>query len=74
MAEDILNPKALESLYRPWDAPNKHRIKGGTIRDGRRPSQIIIAQNLRAAVQEWREGVDGSGRYAGASGFARTRS
>ena len=67
MAEDILNPKALESLYRPWDAPNKHRIKGGTIRDGRRPSQIIIAQNLRAAVQEWREGVDGSGRYAGAS-------
>lgn len=67
MPEDILNPKALEQLYKPWDYPTKHRIKGGEIRDGRRPSPIGIAQNLRAAVGEWREGVSGGGQYAGAS-------
>ena len=67
MPEDILNPKALEPLYAPWELPNKHRVKGGEVRDGRRPSAISIAQNLRAAVREWREGVDGGGQYAGAS-------
>ncbi|HKZ01626.1 MAG TPA: DEAD/DEAH box helicase family protein, partial [Pyrinomonadaceae bacterium] len=67
MPEDILNPKALEPLYAPWEVPNKHRIKGGEICDGRRPSPISIAQNLRAAVREWREGVVGGGQYAGAS-------
>jgi type III restriction enzyme len=67
MPDDILNPKALEQLYKPWDYPSKHRIKGGEIRDGRRPSPIVIAHNLRAAVREWREGVSGGGQYAGAS-------
>jgi type III restriction enzyme len=67
MPEDILNPKAIEPLYNPWDSPHKHRIKGGEVRDGRRPSAIAIAQNLRAAVREWREGVAGGGQYAGAS-------
>lgn len=67
MPEDILNPKAIEPLYNPWDSPNKHRIKGGEVRDGRRPSVIAIAQNLRAAVREWREGISGGGQYAGAS-------
>src|SRR5215510_3212654 len=67
MPEAILNPKALEPLYNPSDYPTKHRIKGGEIRDGRRPSPIAIAQNLRAAVREWREGVSGGGKYVGAS-------
>jgi len=67
MPETILNPKAIEPLYKPSDYPTKHRIKGGEIRDGRRPSPIAIAQNLRAAVREWREGVSGGGQYAGAS-------
>src|SRR6266545_4671262 len=67
MAEDILNPKAIEQLYKPWDNPSKYRIKGGEVRDGRRPSAIAIAQNLRAAVREWREGISGGGQYAGAS-------
>jgi len=67
MPEDILNPKALEPLYAPWELPNKHRVKGGEVRDGRRPSAISIAQNLRAAVREWRDGVGGGGQYAGAS-------
>ena len=61
MPEDILNPKAIAPLYKPWEAPNKHRLKGGEIRDGRRSSQITVAQNLRAAVQEWREGVADGG-------------
>lgn len=67
MPEDVINPKALQPLYAPWEAPNKHRVKGGEIRDSRRPSPIAVAQNLRAAVQEWREGVAGGGKYAGAS-------
>jgi type III restriction enzyme len=65
--EQILNLRAIESIYAPWEIPNKHRVKGGEVRDGRRPSTIIIAQNLRGAIQEWREGVAGSGSYAGAS-------
>jgi type III restriction enzyme len=67
MPEDIINPKAIEPLYAPWDIPNRHRVKGGNIRDGRRPSTLAVAQNLRAAVREWRDGVDGNGQYAGAS-------
>jgi type III restriction enzyme len=67
MPEDVINPKALQPLYAPWDLPNKHRVKGGEVHKGRRPSGILVAQNLRAAVQEWREGIAGGGRYAGAS-------
>jgi type III restriction enzyme len=67
MPEDVINPKALEPLYKPWEPPNKHRLRGGEVRDGRRPTTITVAQTLRAAVREWREGIDGSGQYAGAS-------
>src|SRR2546427_3984850 len=62
MAEEILNPKALEPLYAPHEEPNKHRIKGGEVKSGRRPSPLTIAQNIRGAVREWRENA-----YPGAS-------
>jgi len=55
MPDEILNPKALEPLYQPAEEPNKHRLKGGEIKNTRRPSPLIIAQNVRAAVREWRE-------------------
>ena len=64
---------ALESLYAPWEEPNSHRVKADKAGDsarivkGRRPSKIVIAQNIRAAVREWRE----NGFYAGASGTTR---
>jgi len=67
MPEDVINLKAIQPLYAPWEPPNRHRIKGGEVRDERRPSGILVAQNLRAAVQEWREGIAGGGKYAGAS-------
>ena len=67
MPTDIINAKAIEPLYKPWEMPDHHRLQGGVIKDGRRPSNIVVAQNLRAAVREWREGVAGSGQYAGVS-------
>jgi type III restriction enzyme len=67
MPQDVINLKALEPLYKPWEPPTKHRLRGGEIRDGRRPTPLAVAQNLRAAVREWRDGIDGNGRYAGAS-------
>jgi len=66
MPEEILNPKALEPLYQPWEEPNKHRIKGGDVKPSRRPSPLTIAQNIRAAVREWRENS-----YPGASETTR---
>lgn len=62
MPAEIINPKALEPLYEPWEEPNKHRIKGGEIKPSRRPSPLTIPQNVRAAVREWRENS-----YPGAS-------
>src|SRR5271157_2147549 len=68
MADDIINPKALEPLYAPWEVPNKHRVKGGEVRDIRRPSSVTVANTLRAFVREWRDGLgDGNWQYAGAS-------
>jgi type III restriction enzyme len=67
MPTDIINAKAIQPLYKPWEMPDHHRLQGGVIKDGRRPSGIVVAQNLRAAVREWREGVAGGGQYAGAS-------
>jgi type III restriction enzyme len=67
MPTDIINAKAIQPLYKPWGMPDHHRLQGGLVKDGRRPSTINIAQNLRAAVREWREGVAGGGQYAGAS-------
>ncbi len=58
--EQVVNTSALEPLFSPWEEPRAHRVKVGggqppkTIQ-GRRPSPIMIAQNLRAAVRDWRE-------------------
>lgn len=61
MAETIVNPTPLEPLFGPSEIPNRHRVKANKkgapaeVRNGRRPSPIIIAQNLRREVDEWRE-------------------
>jgi len=68
----LVNPAALEPLFSPWDEPTKHRIRGdkpgepAKIINGRRPSPIVIAHNLRWAVKEWRESF-----YGGASDTTR---
>jgi type III restriction enzyme len=68
----LVNPAALEPLFSPWEEPTKHRIRGdkpgepAKIINGRRPSPIVIAQNLRWSVKEWRETP-----YAGASDTTR---
>jgi type III restriction enzyme len=57
----ILDPAALEPLFAPWEEPNAHRIRGEKKGDparkvfGRRPSPIILAQNIRGFVRQWRE-------------------
>jgi type III restriction enzyme len=69
---DLLNPSALEPLFAPWEEPNSHRVRADKEGDpakivkGRRPSPIRLAQNIRGAVREWREGF-----YAGASDTSR---
>ncbi len=68
----IINPSALEPLFEPWEEPIAHRVRSdkpdtrSEIRKGRRPSNIVIAQNLRSKVKEWRETF-----YAGASDTTR---
>lgn len=63
---------ALEPLFEPWDEPTCHRIKNPTpgapalIHKKRRPSPIILVQNLRSEVRQWREGF-----YVGASDTTR---
>ncbi len=64
---ETINRSALEPLYAPFEAPNRYRVRGGEIKHGRRRTPIAVAQNLRAAVAQWREGISGEGRYAGAS-------
>src|SRR5437016_1725865 len=66
MPDEILNPKALEPLYQPWEEPGKHRLKGGEVRNSRRPSPLTSAQNIRAVVRDWRESS-----YPGASDTTR---
>lgn len=64
----VINPSALEPLFAPWEEPVKHRVRGdkkgdpAKIINGRRPSPITIAQNLRWEVKNWRDSF-----YAGAS-------
>ncbi|MBN2286038.1 MAG: DEAD/DEAH box helicase family protein [Tissierellales bacterium] len=64
----VINPSALEPLFAPWEEPVKHRIRGekkgdpAIVKNGRRPSSIAIAQNLRWEVKSWRDSF-----YAGAS-------
>jgi type III restriction enzyme len=68
----LVNPGALEPLFAPWEEPGAHRVRAERPGDppkiiqGRRPSPLIIAQNLRAAVREWREAF-----YAGVSDTTR---
>ena len=69
---DFLNPSALEPLFAPWEEPHSHRIRAEregepakTIK-GRRPSPIVISQNIRGEVREWRAAF-----YAGASDTTR---
>lgn len=69
----MLNPTALEPLYPTWQAPDKHRVRAdkpgdpAKVVEGRRPSPIVIAQNLRGLVRDWRDAF-----YAGASDTTRT--
>lgn len=68
MPSPIINLSALE----PFEMPSAHRIRAeregeaARVVKGRRPSDIVIAQNLRRHVTEWRE-TD----YAGASDTTR---
>lgn len=61
MSEELtIKSEALEPLFAAWEEPNKHRVRreggeGAEVRNNRRPSPLMIAQNLRAAVKEWRE-------------------
>lgn len=61
MPEDLtIKIDALEPLFSASEEPNRHRVRAATgegaeVRQGRRKSGIIIAQNLRAAVKEWRD-------------------
>jgi type III restriction enzyme len=69
---DLLNPSALEPLFAPWEEPHSHRVRADTEAGpakavkGRRPSPIRVAQNIRGAVREWRDGF-----YVGASHTTR---
>jgi type III restriction enzyme len=72
MSGPIINLSALEPLYLPHEKPTRHRVRAKkegapaqTI-EGRRPSDIVVAQNLRLHLDAWRE-TD----YAGASDTTR---
>jgi type III restriction enzyme len=63
--------ESLEPLFSAWEEPRKHRGRaegnvGATTCDGRRPSGITIAQNLRGALKDWRDAF-----YPGASDTTR---
>ena len=68
MPDAIVNPGALEPLFGPSDIPTHHRVRAeqpgakAQVVNGRRPTTIAIAQNLRREVAEWREA-----QYGGAS-------
>lgn len=72
MSEPLtIKTASLEPLFSAWEEPLKHRVRadsgeGATARDGRRPSGITIAQNLRWSVKEWRDSF-----YPGASDTTR---
>ncbi|MEZ5358282.1 MAG: DEAD/DEAH box helicase family protein [Candidatus Zixiibacteriota bacterium] len=61
-----INAAALEPLFQTWEEPIAHRAKAdqpgqpAKVIKHRRPSQIVIAQNLRSAVKDWREAYYGS--------------
>jgi type III restriction enzyme len=57
----VINLAALEPLYQTFEEPCRYRTPGKSKGDraqiiqGRRPSYIPIAQNLRRFVRDWRE-------------------
>jgi type III restriction enzyme len=61
MSSPVVNISALEPLFAPHEEPTKHRVRAQ--REGepaqivpiRRPSPIVIVNNLRRVVREWRE-------------------
>jgi type III restriction enzyme len=61
MPNHIINAAALEPLYAPHEEPNRHRVRAkqpgapAEIVKGRRRSDIVVANNLRWAVKQWRE-------------------
>lgn len=72
MSEELtIKVAALEPLFEAWEEPNKHRVRaesgeGAVERNGRRPSGLTIAHNLRGALKEWRDNF-----YFGASETSR---
>ncbi|MGB4595425.1 MAG: DEAD/DEAH box helicase family protein [Anaerolineaceae bacterium] len=61
MIDQTINLAALEPLYGPSEEPNRHRLPPKSadqpviIQNGRRPSGITIANNLRHYLDEWRK-------------------
>jgi len=60
MPDDALNLSALEPLFAPHEEPDFHRVRAkdgqpAEAKRGRRPSPIVLAQNLRRGVKDWRE-------------------
>jgi type III restriction enzyme len=72
MSAPFVNVSALEPLFAPHEEPNLHRVRARKPGDpaqvvkGRRPTGILVAQNLRGFVSEWREND-----YPGASDTTR---
>ena len=67
-----INTAAIEPLFKPWEEPNKHRVRSKTeqvpkIINRRRDSPIALIKKLRADVKEWRDL-----NYYGASDTTRT--
>jgi type III restriction enzyme len=57
------NLEALRPLYKPWEQPNRHRVRGAVQpQAGRRPSNCDLVRSVRRQVDDWRD----SG-YLGAS-------
>ena len=72
MSETLtIKTESLEPLFTAWEEPLKHRVRadsgeGATAKNGRRPTGITLAQNLRGAVKDWRDAF-----YPGASDTTR---
>ena len=70
----VFNISALEPLFMPWEFPNAHRQRADVagqpakIVQRRRPSPVVIANNLRAEVRIFRDS-----QYAGAYDTSRVR-
>ncbi|MDA7999911.1 MAG: DEAD/DEAH box helicase family protein [Alphaproteobacteria bacterium] len=63
----IINPGAIEPLFKPWEEPSRHRVRGAAnqakIVDTRHGSRLARINALRHEVGEWRHDM----RYPGAS-------